>query len=79
MMVTKLIKKANVVFPDPVRHRIIMSKNMRDFISSLLEKDPKSRLGYNSKYEVLDHPWFSTINFQKLLKKQLKSPYLPSI
>ena len=52
---------------------------MRDFISGCLEKDPKNRLGYNSKLEILDHPWFSDVNWKKLIKKRLKSPYVPDV
>lgn len=76
-MITKLIKKSKVIFPDPVQHGIKMSSEMIDFISGLLEKDPKKRLGTESKEEVLNHPWFSNVNWDKLYKKQIKPPYEP--
>ena len=78
-MITKMIQKAKLVFPDPVRHRINMSEEMKDFISGLLEKDPKKRLGYNGKEEVLNHPWLSSVKWDSLLKKKIKPPYLPEV
>lgn len=76
-MITKLIQKGKLTFPDPVKHKIIMSKDMRDFISGLLEKDPKDRLGFNNSDEVIDHPWFSNVKWDKLKKKTIKPPYYP--
>jgi len=32
---------------------------MKDFITKLLNKDPKKRLGANGAKEVLEHPIFS--------------------
>lgn len=54
-----------------------MSDNMKDFIKRLLERDPKTRLGVNGPEEIMRHPWFDDMNFNKLIKKQIKSPYVP--
>lgn len=46
---TKLIKSGGIVFPDPIKHKIEMSEDMKDIIIQLLQKDPKNRLGTKSK------------------------------
>lgn len=54
-----------------------MSEEMKDFISSLLVKDPDYRLGTNSHNEVFDHPWFSGLDWKKLGQKKFKPPLIP--
>jgi serum/glucocorticoid-regulated kinase 2 len=76
-MITKLIQKGKLVFPDPIRHRIKMSSDMKDFISGLLEKDPTKRLGYKGKKEVLEHPWFDNVKWDSIMKRKIKPPYYP--
>ena len=31
----KLIKKGKIIFPDPIKHKILMSENMKDFIKKV--------------------------------------------
>lgn len=57
-----------------------LSENCKSLIVQLLNRDPKRRLG--SKADVDDikaHPFFKTLNFQKLLKKEIDPPYKPKI
>lgn len=75
----KLIKKAKVYFPDPIKHKIEMSENMKDFITKLLDRDATKRLGANGAEEIKAHPWLEDIDFKKLLKKKIKAPYIPQI
>ncbi|CAI2358838.1 unnamed protein product [Moneuplotes crassus] len=76
---TKLIKKGRIIFPDPVKHKIDMSDNFKDFIVKLLHKKPSKRLGLKSSKAVINHPWFSDIDWDKLKNKRIKSPYMPGI
>ena len=76
-MVTKLIVKGRVVYPDPHRHKIKMSDDMKDFITGLLEKEPENRLGNKSSSEVLKHPWFDNVKWDSLKKYKIKPPYYP--
>lgn len=76
---TKLIKSGRIIFPDPDKHKIYMSKEMQDLIVKLLNKNPKKRLGHNGGKEVMEHPWFDDINWDLLHKKQIKAPYFPEI
>lgn len=48
-------------------------------ILRLLDKNKKTRLGVNGIDEILGHPWFKTIDIQKLLKREIDPPYKPEI
>lgn len=75
-----LIRKKPVYFPDPARHQIYMSDDCKSFITGLLEKDSSTRLGTKgSLEELLDHPWFSNIDKEALIKKDLSAPFIPEL
>ena len=58
----ELIKTKPVFFPDYKKHGIAMTQECKDFISVCLEKEPSKRLGVNGKDEIINHPWFSSID-----------------
>jgi serum/glucocorticoid-regulated kinase 2 len=74
-----LIKESDVNFPDPVRHKIEVSPDAQDLILKLLDKSRKTRLGAKGVDEILSHKWFSDLNMEKLLKKELPPAYKPAI
>lgn len=46
----------------------------------MLCKDRKQRLGQNNDVdEILMHPWFKSLDIDKLLKKQVPAPYVPKV
>ncbi|KAJ2491275.1 rim15, signal transduction response regulator [Coemansia sp. RSA 2050] len=47
-----------------------LSPEARDFITRLLCRDPKKRLGYNGAAEVKAHPIFAGVNWDTLLETQ---------
>jgi len=75
-----MIRKREVKFPDPERHKIFMTEDCKDFITKLLTKDPTQRLGFHGGCdEVLSHPWFSDIDVKKVLAKEIPAPYVPQL
>mmetsp|Transcript_36029 Transcript_36029/g.41609 ORF Transcript_36029/g.41609 Transcript_36029/m.41609 type:complete len:84 (-) Transcript_36029:183-434(-) len=65
-----LIEKFPVKFPDPVKHGIEMSDEVKDIITQLLEKNPKKRLGYEGGIEeILKHKWFKSLDVDDILNK----------
>lgn len=75
-----LIEKFPVKYPDPVKHKIMMSEEVKDLITQLLVKDPKDRLGTNGDVdEILAHPWFGDMDVEKLLKKEIEPEFVPEI
>lgn len=76
-MVTKLIQKGKLIFPDPVKHKIFMSEEMKDFITKLLVRNPEERLGHKNSDEIFNHPWLETVKWDKIKEKLIKPPYYP--
>ena len=57
-----------------------ISDEAKSLISMLLEEERQSRLGaQNDADEILDHPFFSDIDKDALLNKDIKPPYIPFI
>jgi len=53
-----------------------MSGDCRSFLSGLLERDPDKRMDGE---DVMKHPWLSSIDWDKLLKKQIPAPWKPPV
>ena len=75
----ELIKSKPVFFPDAKKHGIAMSKDCKDFITLCLEKDPKKRLGSGGIEEIINHPWFASINKDDLVAKRIKPEFIPKL
>ena len=75
-----LIKSKPVFFPDEKKHGISMSDNCKDFISKCLTKTPQERLGTKDDIkEILAHPWFSDIDVNKLVARQIETEFKPKL
>jgi hypothetical protein len=70
------IQKTELKFPKnpPI------SDTAKDLIKKLLNKKSNERLGYNNGFEeIKSHNFFKDFNFEDLLNKTMKSPYIPKI
>ncbi len=56
-----------------------VGKTARDLIEKLFVSNPKKRLGYNSADEVKKHPFFNGVDFDKVLNKEYKPPFIPKL
>lgn len=45
----------------------------------MLIRNPTNRLGYLGFDDVRKHPWLKNVDWNKLLKKEVKSPYMPMV
>lgn len=62
---------------ESVRYPPNTPPSIKTFIDALLEKDPKVRL---TDPEVMkNHPFFQGIDFEKLYRKEVNPPYIPSV
>ena len=52
------------------------SHNAKDLVKKLLEYNPKRRLGFK---QIITHPFFKDIDWNKLEKKEFIPPFLPEI
>lgn len=72
------IKKEEVIFPDKKKYKIDYSDDFVDIVLKLLNKDKKERLGSKGDIEeILEHPYFASLDLEALVKKEIKPPYTP--
>jgi len=67
------ILEGNVHYPE------YLSKEAKDLISKLLCVNPAERLGANSVEEIKEHPFFNTIDWNKILQKKVPAPFKPNL
>ncbi|KAI7900784.1 camp-dependent protein kinase 8 [Cokeromyces recurvatus] len=69
------IVACNPVYPDYFSDQVV------DLLKHLLTSDLSSRYGNLKRgyHDITDHPWFSSIDFDKLAKRQLKPPFIPEV
>ena len=53
----------------------------KDLVQKLLVRNPAKRLGNlsNGAQDIEDHPWFSSMDWKALPKKELPAPWIPEI
>ncbi|XP_050517014.1 ribosomal protein S6 kinase alpha-5-like isoform X1 [Diabrotica virgifera virgifera] len=58
-----------------------VGKDVADFISKLLVKDPRKRLGGGEEdaKELKRHPFFKCLDWNKLARKEIPAPFIPVI
>lgn len=58
-----------------------LGTDARNFLKALLQKDATKRLGYGptGSADVMKHPFFKTIKWDKLMNKEIVSPFKPAI
>jgi len=69
----------DAILHQPIPFPRNFSKEVKDIINQLMERDPSFRLGSKGAQEVKDHEFFYTINFIKLFRKELPVPYKPAV
>lgn len=57
----------------------IFDKESQDFVKGLLNYDPKKRLGAKSVDELKGHPFFSGLDWKKVINKEYIPTYIPEI
>ena len=67
------------VLSAPILMKKSFSEDARDLLTKLLERDPKKRIGHgvNGTEDIMAHPFFSTIDWEKLATKEAKPPFIP--
>lgn len=71
----RMIRTENAIFPAN------LSAKCSDFISKLLIRDPKRRLGYGEGdlKDIQQHPWFEDEKWDKYLELKVNPPYKPIV
>jgi serine/threonine protein kinase len=62
-----------------LRFPAFISDNAKSLLEGLLTREPEKRLGSNGGQEVKAHPWFSDIDWEKLVRKEIEPPFKPKV
>ncbi|XP_074539515.1 serine/threonine-protein kinase Sgk2b [Halichoeres trimaculatus] len=64
----------------PLRLRSGVSEAARSLLEGLLQRDVNSRLGGSGdQVELQDHPFFASINWDDLLARKIRPPFIPNV
>lgn len=57
----------------------MFTEEARSLLEGFLERNPKKRLGSSKDGfdQIKDHSFFAAIDWERLLEKKIKPPYLP--
>lgn len=71
----------NAIEHDDVRYPINMPRQTVLVLQALLTKDPAERLGSGERdaLEIMEHLYFSDVNFDDVLNMRIEPPYLPEV
>jgi len=80
----ELIEVGELKFPNTIKIdgnivNLKISKEAKNIISKLLEKNPGPRLGKNGLKEIKNHPFFANVSFDMIKSKKVKPPYKPEV
>lgn len=67
--------------PATVLFAAYLSTQSLSILKGFLIREPKNRLGYGSHggQDVMKHPFFKTINWDKLYRREIPSPFRPIV
>ncbi|KAI9222381.1 kinase-like domain-containing protein, partial [Blastocladiella britannica] len=58
---------------------IPVSAAARGFVAALLVRQPELRLGWSGAYEVRSHPFYTGVDWYKLVNKLYRPPFVPDL
>ncbi|KAI9493766.1 kinase-like domain-containing protein, partial [Zychaea mexicana] len=67
------------VLQDPLEFPPDTDFETAEFLSALLERDPRLRLGYNGVDEIKQHMYFSDVDWDQVYQRSLVPPYVPDL
>lgn len=73
-MIYETVQKSKLIFPAESENK----DKIWDLLNQLLNKNPAARLG-GSFENIKSHPWFIGINWEKILTRELPTPYVPTL
>lgn len=67
------------ILSDPLIFPDYIPEDAKSIMTGLLNRDPSRRLGVNGAEEIKRHPFFKSIDWNKLLAKKIQPPFKPSV
>ncbi|XP_022083041.1 RAC-gamma serine/threonine-protein kinase-like isoform X2 [Acanthaster planci] len=70
-----------LILVEEVKFPARLTESARSLLSGLLAKDPAKRLGGGPQdaQEIMEHPFFASINWEDLYNKKIEPPFKPSV
>ncbi|CAD8132805.1 unnamed protein product [Paramecium octaurelia] len=62
-----------------LKYPVSLTPACKSLLEGLFSKNPDKRLGSKGAQEIKDHPWFLNVNWDTLLKKLYKPPFIPLV
>ena len=74
-------KLFNSIKSGQIKYPKFLSKEAVDILQKFFIKDPEKRLGSGSNglNDIKSHPFFSSIDFESILAKKIKQPFIPRL
>lgn len=74
-MINFLIFRAKLTMPN------FLSREAQSLLRSLFKRVPENRLGYgpSGHKQIKEHVFFSTIDWQKLYRREIQPPFQPTL
>ncbi|KAF2763278.1 Pkinase-domain-containing protein [Pseudovirgaria hyperparasitica] len=75
MKIYENILKGRVKYPPYIHHDAL------DLLQKLITHDLTQRLGnlHGGSKDVMNHPWFAEVTWERLMKKDIDAPYVPPV
>lgn len=67
------------IVDDPVEIPDTAGKHAKDFLTRILEKDPRLRLGANDESAIINHRWFNDLDADAVRSKRVTPPWQPNL
>ena len=70
----------DLILHEEIRLPATLGSSAKDLLSNMLNKDPRFRLGGGERdgREVMEHPFFFQIDFEKLYNLEIPAPFIPN-
>ena len=64
-----------------VKYPANFTSSVKDLLNGLFQKDPEMRLGggVEGAKAIRCHPWFASLDWDALYRKEIKAPFVPVI
>ncbi len=69
----KMIQNPSVYYPNDISEDIV------DFLNKIFIANPLLRLGHNGAEEIKNHPFFKPVNWDVIIDKKQRPPFMPRI
>ncbi|KAI9486279.1 MAG: kinase-like domain-containing protein [Benjaminiella poitrasii] len=67
------------ILQEPLRFPEDMSESAQDLLSGLLTRDPNLRLGHCGTDAIKNHAFFKSMDWVKLMRKEVQPPFRPTV